>query len=875
MSSFGLTMAGFIAVPLKKTSEVELVKPLKNLIASTYSTADNPEDYSEALNELNKLRMNATWRTLDKHESSLDIMYRYYDQLTALEAKVPPSDIQIAFKWKDAFDKGSFFGGRMGLTVSSMAYEKVCILFNVAAMQSQIAASQNTETDEGLKLMAKLFQQASGIFNHLKNIVMSSIQQEPTPDLSPETLSALSSLMIAQAQESFFFKATNDRMKDAIIAKITAQVEDCFADALKQMQKENLKTLWEKDWIGVVAGKQAAYHGIAEYYQSQVAKSQKSVGEELSRLQHSIDLLRAAESRSSTIGLYKEWIGKAQRAFDETKKDNDFIYHEVVPDVKTLTPIGKAALAKPIPLGERLSTNFKDMFDALVPVPIHQALAAYDVRKTAIVNGEIAKLRENTQTMNGVLASLNLPAALEDTSGDTLPQSLKDKARTIRDKGGLVAIEKLIQELPDLLQRNKEILDEAERMLNDEQESDVQLRSQFKDSWTRVTSEKLTEPMRLNATKYRTIINNAMQADTFVRDKFSGHRHHITLLSKPEHELEAAVPSANPSKALKSSSTVSQLRGMMETVETIKAERDAVEAELKNVSFDLKSIFLNMLAKDGSINEPAVSVEKLGELYGGLQKRVRNSVDKQIKLMAEIETVNMDFCKEKSTNQSSATRDGTLRDLASAYDAYMELSGNLHEGTKFYNDLTHLLVTFQNKVNDFCFARKTEKEELMRDLQQSIANSSGTAPTPPPHATVSADPRKPPPRPPPPIPAHGSSQPSSAPPPPISIPQQQQIQPTAAAASNYPSGPPPPQQQLPPYPMNPQPMPMPMPPQQYAYPSYQYMQPPMPTGYNPYGGYIQQPPVGYTYPRQDQNYPPNQQTQPPYPAYPTYPQQHW
>lgn len=44
------------------------------------------------------------------------------------------------------------------LAVASLSYEKVCVLFNIAALQSAVAASQSVENDDGLKLAAKLFQ---------------------------------------------------------------------------------------------------------------------------------------------------------------------------------------------------------------------------------------------------------------------------------------------------------------------------------------------------------------------------------------------------------------------------------------------------------------------------------------------------------------------------------------------------------------------------------------------------------------------------------------------------------------------------------------------------------------------------------------------
>jgi programmed cell death 6-interacting protein len=73
-----------------------------------------------------------------------------------------------------------------------------------------------------------------------------------TSDLKPETLAALSSLMLAQAQEVFVDKAIKDKMKDSIIAKLCVQTEDMFNDASTMLSKDTLKHIWDRAWLSNV-----------------------------------------------------------------------------------------------------------------------------------------------------------------------------------------------------------------------------------------------------------------------------------------------------------------------------------------------------------------------------------------------------------------------------------------------------------------------------------------------------------------------------------------------------------------------------------------------------------------------------------------------
>ncbi|KAH9524394.1 Rhophilin, Rho GTPase binding protein [Bulinus truncatus] len=897
-------MAASISVPLKKNYEVDLVKPLKTFIQNTFTQA-NQDDYNQALNEFNKLRNTMITKSVDKHESALEVLYRYYDQLVAIENKLPITEnqIRVQFKWRDAFDEGSFLSGKRTLAIASGAYEKVCMLFNIAALQSQIAAAQNPESNDGLKLSVKLFQQSCGIYGHLKDIVLSHVQQDPTPDLNPDTLSALSSLMLAQAQEAIYRKATQDKMKEAMVAKLAYQTSELYSDAMKLMQLGSIRDLWPKDWLPTVVMKQAAFHGMAEYYQSCVAQQSKSYGEEIARLQHAVELLAASQNRGGSTFNFKSEQAKIQRALETATKDNNFIYHDKIPDLKTLQPIGKAVVAKASPVAQPMSFKFTDLFEKIVPLPVHEALTAFENRKSQIVSFEVGRLRNATELMNSVLASLNLPAALEDLSGERVPQSVMEKAQQIQDLGGLAKLEKLINDMPELLTRNREILDESLKALDDEEKSDLLLREQFKERWSRTPSSSLTKPMREEAMKYKSILDTAIQADNIVKTKYDTHRNAMALLSKPKAELETALPAASAAASLQNSAVVKRLKELIEQVNTIKAERDVIEVEVKDAKCDMSSKFFTALASDGMINEEAISQSELDRIYSPLREQVSESIHRQEMVLAQIQNANTEFCNAKTSNQSAAQRETVLKDLAAGFDSFMELKSNIEEGTKFYNDLTPLLVRLQTKINDFCFARKTEKDELMADLQKAIVNSPSQAPPitpryqggPAPDSNSSVPPlpaprtvpaRAPPPRPPPrevpnstpgseassTVGATSTSQPpvtSSAPSLPYSstpgqpgMPQNPYGQPGGFSGANWQA----------PYPSQPgQGFPMPQ----------------MPAGYNPYNPYMGYP-AQNPYPQQGQNppayappvygqpypYPPQQPPQAGYP-YPGYPPQQY
>jgi programmed cell death 6-interacting protein len=137
--------------------------------------------------------------------------FRYYDQIHAIEYKLPITEnqIRIYFKWQDALvGGGGLFGGKQKSNGSwKLAYEKACVLFNIGHAYSELAIAQNLSMDEQMKSALKYFQLSSGVFSFLKDYVNANSLSDLSVDFEPAVLASISWLMLAQAAELVHLKS--------------------------------------------------------------------------------------------------------------------------------------------------------------------------------------------------------------------------------------------------------------------------------------------------------------------------------------------------------------------------------------------------------------------------------------------------------------------------------------------------------------------------------------------------------------------------------------------------------------------------------------------------------------------------------------------
>ena len=274
------------------------------------------------------------------------------------------------------------------------------MLWNLAALYSQLAVSLNRSTSEGLKTACNYFCQAAGVLSHIRTEIIPDMRTLPPDDMDTMTLESLQQLMLAQAQECFWSKAVKDGLKDGLIAKLAAKVSDFYDQAAEFGTKSDTVST---EWIHHMTAKHHHFAAAAQYRASRECLEKQKYGEEVARLRDSLTCVNEALKESRWINkiVLGDLNGLRSRVTEDLKraeKDNDIIYLMTVPpksELKTLDRAGMATPRVPQEVSEPASTLGENgmfgqpLFAKLVPYAVHIAASIYEERKNRLINTTI------------------------------------------------------------------------------------------------------------------------------------------------------------------------------------------------------------------------------------------------------------------------------------------------------------------------------------------------------------------------------------------------------------------------------------------------------------------------------------------------------
>lgn len=631
----------------------------------------------------------------------------------------------------------------------NLRFELANILFNLAAMYSQLAMASNRSTGEGLKTACNYFCFAAGVLSHLKNTVIPDMRTAPPEDMDAMTLESLEYLMLAQAQECFWQKAVKDGLKDASIAKLAVKVSDLYSDAGDWGIKSDAIS---SEWIHHMNAKHHHFAAAAQYRAACDCLEKRKYGEEVARLRDSLVCANEAmkEARYVNKAVQNDLSGlksKVQEDLKRAEKDNDMIYLIPVPPKSELKILDRASMvAARVPKEVSESSSMlgdhgelgRPLFSKLVPYSVHVAASIYVDKRDRLVNDNIIReLEAMTTRIHDLLMSLNLPGslqALEKPLG--LPPGVASHAEDIRQQNGIHRLHNAMADTEKLKNSDYATYQEGVDLLRSEAAEDEQARRKFgTDRWTRPLSKDAVPKLYSQVTEIDGYLKHASNSDKLVQKKLRDNESLIRLLAGTDRDLEDYVPSSRrATMTAKVEREANNLRAALNDINRLENRR---RRKIENIRAKAKSddVHADLLREAARLEReyPMQTIEtsqfedffdKRLQRYASDQAELAEEENEQHELMTRVQQANTAFIAARRGDSSTKDREQALQNLENAYLAYKEIIANLDTGRKFYNDLAAMVARFRDECRAFAYQRRAEAAQLEGDLSTAMAQMS-------------------------------------------------------------------------------------------------------------------------------------------------------
>uniref|UniRef100_A0A8D0A1C4 Rhophilin, Rho GTPase binding protein 2 n=1 Tax=Sander lucioperca TaxID=283035 RepID=A0A8D0A1C4_SANLU len=264
-----------IALGLKETKDIDFSTLFKDFILEHYSEDGN--SFEDEIADLMDLRQ--ACRTPSRDEAGVELLAKYFSHLPLMESRFfsPSRQTGIFFTWYDSFTG-------VPLCQQNLSLEKASVLFNMAALYSQIGTRSDRQTIAGLEEAISSFQKSSGILNHLKE----THTHTPSYDMSPAMLSMLIRMMLAQAQECLFEKTALPGIRNQFyslmkMAQEAAKVSEIYDQLHQSMIQTPIKDNVPFFWSTMSQVKTNHYRSMAHYFAASALLDHQYEGTENSR----------------------------------------------------------------------------------------------------------------------------------------------------------------------------------------------------------------------------------------------------------------------------------------------------------------------------------------------------------------------------------------------------------------------------------------------------------------------------------------------------------------------------------------------------------------------------------------------------------------
>ncbi|XP_012266212.2 tyrosine-protein phosphatase non-receptor type 23 isoform X2 [Athalia rosae] len=736
-----------LSFDLKVSPEPSSFGPkLKQYIRDFYN--EDPESYNNEIHQLESLRVTAVRPPIDLTGCSL--LKKYYCQLHFLQSRFPMGNdgaAAVTFTWRDTY-------ANMVYSLANIRFEIISILYNIGAVHTQLGSQTERTTAEGMKMACAHFQCAAWAFDHLKN----TYPQPPGVDLAPELMTFMHQLCLAQAQECILEKSMLDNRKATIVAKVATQIVDYYNLALNTLEQggnddgsvaDTVGSKIFKNWKRYVRFKKLYYLAVSQLYQGQAAEEQQKMGERVAFYNASLATLNETRTLYTTTkggGIMstnedKEAVEDALTFTNDViegkrkaaKNENEFIYHEEVPDKESLPPIKGASLVKGIPFNVNdPEVSGPDIFSRLVPMKVHEASSLYSEEKAKVLRSVGAKIEERDQQLITYLASLSLDNLNlwdpdnRDASPLVLPDELAERCAALNAKPNA------IQDLVDAMGKLADTYHDVEAMLKDIDELLTHEKTRETEYQTvlgkRPPSIVATDLTR-EANKYQEAHAKASESNQALHRAMTLHVNNLRILAQPLANLMAQIPSpksrsSGSDSADKDADVVTrELKRILGKVDEMRRQRSDLHAQLRAsiAQDDLTRLLVTANTDTGSLDR--LFAEQISK-----HNRLISLIDQNLAAQENILTALTDVYARsadtrKSIDEVLKRRDSMINSLITSYDAYEDLLAKSSKGLEFYRKLETNVSKLLQRVKSTCKVQEEEREQILaRNSKPTVKN---------------------------------------------------------------------------------------------------------------------------------------------------------